>query len=406
MLLCASPAAAWNCGTRSRPRSTNPEIRQAVRQQLATQEERDQAQGLWYPRVSVEGSAGVRNLRNPTRARSAWPTNALSDRRRDHRRPAAVDTAAAIAEIRRQASRTDAAAARSRSARSSSRSTSRAPISTMSSSSGWWRSPRTMRPSTSGWSATSRRRLQGLDQHRRPAAGRRAPAVGARPRDRGPRGSRDGGDQFRTLTGDADRQRDDAARPVAMHAGDFRTPRRWPRQNNPRVQEAIADLETAASRSARRSPSSGRASTLKGRPRSATTSTASAAGPPTLRAAVVLRWTLFNGGIKEANVREQQAAPTRRMPRLFERTRRAEEDTRSAWNRLKNQEPAGRRARNAEPRGGRPAAVLPRAVQRRPPVAARRARRAEHPLQRAGAGRDRAACPSSTRNIGCSPPTA
>ena len=42
---------------------------------------------------------------------------------------------------------------------------------------------------------SSRRRRQGLDQHRRPAAGRRAAAVGARPRDRGPRGSRHRGDR-------------------------------------------------------------------------------------------------------------------------------------------------------------------------------------------------------------------
>ena len=47
--------------------TTNPEIRQAVANRTATQEERVQGQGLWYPRVSVEGSAGVRSLRNPTR---------------------------------------------------------------------------------------------------------------------------------------------------------------------------------------------------------------------------------------------------------------------------------------------------------------------------------------------------
>jgi len=49
---------------------TNPEIRQAVANTQATREERAQGQGLYYPRVSVEGSAGVRTLRNPTRRAS------------------------------------------------------------------------------------------------------------------------------------------------------------------------------------------------------------------------------------------------------------------------------------------------------------------------------------------------
>src|SRR3954463_12833049 len=49
--------------------NTNPEVRQAVANRSATQEERVQAQGLYYPRISVEGSAGVRSLRNPTRRR-------------------------------------------------------------------------------------------------------------------------------------------------------------------------------------------------------------------------------------------------------------------------------------------------------------------------------------------------
>ena len=45
--------------------NTNPEIRQAVANKEATKEERKQAEGLWYPRISVEGSAGVRKLAQP-----------------------------------------------------------------------------------------------------------------------------------------------------------------------------------------------------------------------------------------------------------------------------------------------------------------------------------------------------
>ena len=58
----------------------------------------------------------------------------------------------------------------------------------------------------------------------------------------------------------------------------------------------------------------------------------------------MLRWTLFNGGTKEANVREQQRRADEVHARLFERTRRAEEDTRTAWSRLTEPEPPGRRS--------------------------------------------------------------
>jgi adhesin transport system outer membrane protein len=56
-----------------------------------------------------------------------------------------------------------------------------------------------------------------------------------------------------------------------------------------------------------------------------------------LQALAVLRWTLYNGGTKEANVREQQRRADEVHARLFERTRTAEEDVRTAWSRLQNQ---------------------------------------------------------------------
>jgi adhesin transport system outer membrane protein len=51
----------------------------------------------------------------------------------------------------------------------------------------------------------------------------------------------------------------------------------------------------------------------------------------------VLRWDLYNGGIKEANVREQQARADEVHARLFQRSREAEESARNAWSRLENQ---------------------------------------------------------------------
>ena len=56
-----------------------------------------------------------------------------------------------------------------------------------------------------------------------------------------------------------------------------------------------------------------------------------------LQALGVIRWDIFNGGIKEANVREQQRRADEAHGRLFQMTRQAEEDARSAWSRLQNQ---------------------------------------------------------------------
>jgi adhesin transport system outer membrane protein len=114
VLLCASPAFGVELRDAVQSAiSTNPEVRQAVSNRLATQEERVQGQGLYYPRISVEGSAGVRQLRNPTRRRigladsTLWPIEGdlIVDQ-------LLYDSGGREAEIRRQASRTDAAAAR------------------------------------------------------------------------------------------------------------------------------------------------------------------------------------------------------------------------------------------------------------------------------------------------------
>jgi adhesin transport system outer membrane protein len=114
VLLCTTPAYAVELRDAVQAAlSTNPEIRQAVANREATREERVQAQGLWYPRVSVEGSAGARNLRNPTRRNigiadeTLWPIEGdlIVDQ-------LLFDSGGREAEIRRQAARTDAAAAR------------------------------------------------------------------------------------------------------------------------------------------------------------------------------------------------------------------------------------------------------------------------------------------------------
>src|SRR5690349_20512806 len=114
VLLCATPALGVELRDAVQSAlNTNPEIRQAVANRVATQEERVQGQGLWYPRISVEGSAGVRDLRNPTRRRLGIAGNVLWPVEGDLIVDQLLfDSGGREAEIRRQASRTDAAAAR------------------------------------------------------------------------------------------------------------------------------------------------------------------------------------------------------------------------------------------------------------------------------------------------------
>src|SRR5688572_134419 len=114
VLLCATPA--FGIDLREAVQSalnTNPEIRQAVHNKLATKEERKQAEGRWYPTVSVEGSAGLRKLRNPTRRNLGIADGTLEPVEGYIIADQLLwNSGGRTAEIRRQASRTDAAAAR------------------------------------------------------------------------------------------------------------------------------------------------------------------------------------------------------------------------------------------------------------------------------------------------------
>ena len=114
VLLCASPALGVELRDAIQSAiNTNPEIRQAVANRMATQEELNQGKGLWYPRVSVEGSAGVRSLKNPTRRDLGIASNTLWPIEGDLIVDQLLwDSVGRGGEIRRQASRSGAAAAR------------------------------------------------------------------------------------------------------------------------------------------------------------------------------------------------------------------------------------------------------------------------------------------------------
>jgi adhesin transport system outer membrane protein len=109
------------------------------------------------------------------------------------------------------------------------------------------------------------------------------------------------------------------------------------RQNNPRIKEAVADLNTAREEIRAARAKLGPRFNLEGRARAGHDIDGFEGRTTDLQALGVLRWDLYNGGIKEANVREQQARADEVHGRLFQRTRSAEEDVRNAWSRLQNQ---------------------------------------------------------------------
>lgn len=340
VLLCTTPAYAVELRDAVQAAlSTNPEIRQAVANTAATMEERVQAQGLWYPRVSVEGSAGVRSLRNPTRRsigiadKTLWPVEGelIVDQ-------LLFDSGGREAEIRRQASRTDAASARvEERSEFVALNVARTYIDYLlqqrlvaiaeDNSTFHERLAGDLRQGVSAGSISVADQQQAEER----LQSARARVTEAR------EDLENAGITFRTLTGmpiDSVSMPPDLSQclPATLEEGEALA-----RQNNPRVQEAIADLNTAREDIRAARADIGPRVNLEGRARAGHDVDGFSGRTTDLQANVVLRWDLYNGGIKEANVREQRNRADEVHARLFERTRRAEEDTRTAWNRLQNQ---------------------------------------------------------------------
>lgn len=341
LLFAASPAYAVDL--RSAVQSalqSNPEIRQAVHNREATAEELNQARGQWHPRVDLRAAAGLRELRNPSRRRIGLGDELL--------RPVEgelvldqllVDAGGRNAEIRRQASRTDAASARVE---------ERSEFVALNVARNYIDYLLQQRlVAIAEDNVAFHQRLagdlrQGVQQgsisiadqqqaeERLQAA--RARAIEAR------EDLETASIAFQTLTG---LSLDSVSVPPDLSArmpATLAEAEAAARDNNPRVQEAIADL--SSQREVVRAVRSdvGPRLNAEGRARIGNDIDGFAGNTRDLQGNLVLRWTLTNGGIKEANVREQQRRADEAHARLFETQRRAEEDARSAWSRLQNQQ--------------------------------------------------------------------
>lgn len=340
LLLCATPAAGIELRDAVQAAlQTNPEIRQAIHNKEATQKERRQAEGLWYPRVSVEASAGVRDLDSPTRRAIEEDNNTLYPLEASVTADQLLlDMGGRNAEIRRQASRTDAAAARiEERSEYVALNVARAYIDFVL---------QQRLVAISEDNAAFHERLAGdlregvskgsisiADQQQAEERLQSARARVTEARE----DLETAGIQFRTLAG---MPIDSVTTPPDLSQcmpGTLEEAVALARQQNPRVQESIADLSTARELITAARSEMGPRFNLEGTARVGDDVDGVNGRTTDLLGRVVMRWLIFNGGTNVANVREQQARADEAHARLFEMTRRAEEDARSAWNRLTNQ---------------------------------------------------------------------
>ncbi len=319
--------------------NTNPEIRQAVANKSATQYERKQAQGVWLPRISVEASAGVRQLKNPTRRsigiadQTLYPLEAsvTADQ-------LLFDMGGRQAEIRRQASRTDAAAARiEERSEFVALNVARAYIDYLL---------QQRLVAIADDNATFHQKLasdlgEGVAKGSISIADQQQAEErlqSARARLTEAREDLDtAGIQFQTLAGipvDSVSMPPDLSQFVPASLQDAENAAR---ANNPRVQESVADLQTAREVTRAARSEMGPRVNLEATARIGDDIDGFRGRTTDLQGRVVMRWLVFNGGTNIHNVREQQARADEAHARVFEQTRRAEEDARSAWSRLTNQ---------------------------------------------------------------------
>ena len=340
LLLSAAPA--WAVDLREAVQTalnSNPEIRQAVHNKEATSEELEQAKGQWRPRLDLRLSGGLRKLRNPTRRSIGLDDELL--------KPAEgefvvdqllLDAGGRSAEIRRQAARTDGAAARVE---------ERSEFIALNVARNYIDYLLQQRlVAIAEDNATFHERLAGdlregvaqgsisiADQQQ---AEERLQAARARVTE-AREDLETAAIAFQTLTG---MPIDGVTMPPDLSQfipGALPSIEELARQNSPRVQEALADL--SAARELVQSARSDAAPHLNAEARARLGHDVDGFAGTTrdLQANLVMRWNIYNGGIKEANIREQQRRADEAHARLFQMTREAEEDVRSAWSRLQNQ---------------------------------------------------------------------
>lgn len=314
---------------------THPEINQAVENKTAIEFEREQAQGMFLPRISVEGSVGIRRLENATRKSLGIANDELYPMEAGLRvEQILFDGGSRRNELKRQASRTDGAAFRVE---------ERAQFVALQ---------------------VSRQYLDYLLQQRIVAASednisfhdrlvgdlREGVTKGsisiadqqqAEERQQAARARLTEANQdmvntsasFRTLTG-LDLV-DGAMLPPSLGASipsSLEESIALARQQNPRVREAQADVDAARALVRKAKADVAPTVSLEGNARIGDDIDGFRGETNDLQGGLVMRWDIFNGGINRAKIQEMYRRERETQFRLDQMVREAEEDVRVAWN--------------------------------------------------------------------------
>lgn len=314
---------------------THPEINQAAENRTAIEFEREQAQGLFLPRISVEGSVGIRRLENATRRSLGIANKELYPMEAGLRLEQVLfDGGSRSSEVKRQAARTDGAAFRvEERAQFVALQVSRQYLDYMlqqrivaASEDNIGFHDRLVGDLREGVTKGS---ISIADQQQ---AEERQSAARARLTEAN-QDMVNTAASFRTLTG-LDLI-DGATLPPSLGESipaSLEESIERARNQNPRVREAQADLDAAHAMVRKAKADTVPTLSLEGNARIGDDIDGFRGETNDVQGGLVLRWDIFNGGIKRAKIQEMYRRERETQFRLDQMAREAEEDVRVAWN--------------------------------------------------------------------------
>jgi outer membrane protein, adhesin transport system len=318
---------------------TSPEINQAIMNKEAIEFEREQAQGLYLPRVDIEASAGIRRLENPTRRTLGIEDDALYPLEAGiTAEQTVIDFGRRHGELMRQAARTDGAALRvAERSENTALLVSRQYLDILL---------QQRIVAAADDNVTFHRNLvgdlgQGVQQGSisiadQQQAQERLQAAIVR-KTEAEEALVNAQIQLQTLTG---LSIGGAAMPQSLRAAVSPTLGEAvaeARQNNPKVKEASADVDAAHAMVEKANGDLYPTIGVDARGRVGEDIDGFNGKTNDVQARVVFKWNIFDGGINRAKYQEMVRRASEARFRLHELGRYAEEDTRRAWNSMSTQ---------------------------------------------------------------------
>ncbi len=319
---------------------TNPEINQAIMNKEAIEFEREQAQGLYLPRVNLEASAGIRRLENPNRRAQGIDNNELYPVEGSIiAEQTVLDFGRRSGELKRQAARTDGAALRVvERSENIALLVSRQYLDILL-------QQRVVAASEDN--VTFHRNLvndlgQGVTQGSisiadQQQAQERLQAAIVR-RSEAEEALINAQISLQALTG---LRIDGPLMPKSLRASASPSVNEAvsaARQNNPKVREAMADVDAAHAMIAKAQGDFAPTVGLEVRGRVGNDIDGFEGHTNDVQGRVVMRWNIFDGGINRAKYQEMIRRASEARFRLHEVTRIAEEDVQRAWNSMTTQD--------------------------------------------------------------------